>query len=503
MSGPATGRPARAEPHRPRRRLGRAARARRGARRSAGSPPPTRCSSAGPSSPSSTGSSRPTARSCRAGRHPRHPRRRTCVLGAEPSSRFARPARPSTSSSPHRAGARTSRCSLPPRRPASRSGARSSSPGGCGPRDGRRAVAHRHRHQRQDDHGADARLDPAGRRAAGLQRRQRRHPDARGGAAPRAVRRHRRRAVELPAALVALARPARVGVPQRRPRPRRLARLARRVRRGQGQGLRSNTEIACVYNVAGRAHRRLVEEADVQEGCRAVGFTLGVPALSMLGVVDDVLADRAFVEQRRTAAAELATLDDLRGDAPSPAPHLRRQRAGRGRAGPRPRRAGRRRAGRAARLRARAAPHRRGRRPSTASAASTTPRPPTRTRRGEPRAPSSTSCGWPAACSRAPTSTTSWPAPPSGCAASCSSARPRARSPQALARHAPDVPVVDVDRTDTGAMDLVVRRGPRARARAGDVVLLAPAAASMDMFADYGARGDAFVAAVRRLAAGE
>ena len=38
----------------------------------------------------------------------------------------------------------------------------------------------------------------------------------------------------------------------------------------------------------------------MQEGCRAVGFTLGVPGLSELGVVDDVLADRAFVEQRRT-----------------------------------------------------------------------------------------------------------------------------------------------------------------------------------------------------------
>ena len=35
--------------------------------------------------------------------------------------------------------------------------------------------------------------------------------------------------------------------------------------------------------------------------------------------------------------------------------------------------------------------------------------------------------------------------------------RDRAALAEALARHAPDVPVVDVERTDTGAMDLVVR----------------------------------------------
>src|SRR5829696_5878637 len=82
------------------------------------------------------------------------------------------------------------------------------------------------------------------------------------------------------------------------------------------------TEVACVYNVQDDATRRLVEAADVQEGCRAVGFTLGVPGLSEVGLVDEVLADRAFVEQRRTAAAELATVDDLRGDLPEAPPHL-------------------------------------------------------------------------------------------------------------------------------------------------------------------------------------
>ncbi len=70
----------------------------------------------------------------------------------------------------------------------------------------------------------------------------------------------------------------------------------------------------------------------------------------------------------------------------------------------------------------------------------------------------------------------------------------------ALARHAPDVPVVEVPETDTGAMDLVVKAAA-ALARPGDTVLLAPAAQSFDMFRDYPARGTAFAEAVRRLAA--
>jgi UDP-N-acetylmuramoylalanine--D-glutamate ligase len=72
---------------------------------------------------------------------------------------------------------------------------------------------------------------------------------------------------------------------------------------------------------------------------------------------------------------------------------------------------------------------------------------------------------------------------------------------QALARHAPDVPVVDVAGTDTGTMDDVVRAAA-ALARPGDTVLLAPACASMDMFRDYAARGDAFAAAARSLPTG-
>jgi UDP-N-acetylmuramoylalanine--D-glutamate ligase len=70
---------------------------------------------------------------------------------------------------------------------------------------------------------------------------------------------------------------------------------------------------------------------------------------------------------------------------------------------------------------------------------------------------------------------------------------------RSLARHAPDVPVVEAVRTDTGAMNLVVAEAARL-ALPGDTVLLAPAAQSFDMFRDYPERGDAFAAAVGRLA---
>ncbi|WP_433413401.1 UDP-N-acetylmuramoyl-L-alanine--D-glutamate ligase [Microtetraspora malaysiensis] len=74
----------------------------------------------------------------------------------------------------------------------------------------------------------------------------------------------------------------------------------------------------------------------------------------------------------------------------------------------------------------------------------------------------------------------------------------RARIREALARHAANVPVVDVPGQDTGVMDRVVGEARRL-ASPGDTVLLAPAGASLDMWPGYGARGDAFARAVHRL----
>lgn len=72
-----------------------------------------------------------------------------------------------------------------------------------------------------------------------------------------------------------------------------------------------NTEIACVYNKADPLIQRMVEEADVIEGARAIGFDLGAPGPSDFGVVDGVLCDRAFVEDRQNTAQEITTVEEL------------------------------------------------------------------------------------------------------------------------------------------------------------------------------------------------
>lgn len=71
------------------------------------------------------------------------------------------------------------------------------------------------------------------------------------------------------------------------------------------------TQKAIVYNCSDLETLRLAENADVVEGCRAIGFTLGTPGLSELGVVEDILVDRAFVDNRQSHAQELALIEDV------------------------------------------------------------------------------------------------------------------------------------------------------------------------------------------------
>ncbi|KZE95491.1 UDP-N-acetylmuramoylalanine--D-glutamate ligase [Agromyces sp. NDB4Y10] len=72
-----------------------------------------------------------------------------------------------------------------------------------------------------------------------------------------------------------------------------------------------NAKVACVYNRADEATMHMVEDAEVEEGARAIGFGLDTPGPSDFGVVDGILCDRAFLEERRTAALEITTLDEL------------------------------------------------------------------------------------------------------------------------------------------------------------------------------------------------
>lgn len=248
-----------------------------------------------------------------------------------------------------------------------------------------------------------------------------------------------------------------------------------------------------VYNVTDAATRRMVEDAEVVEGCRAVGFTLGIPDVSMVGVVDDLLVDRAFIDERVSSAVELARVSDVRP----------------------------------------AAPHNVANALAAAALARGFGVPPASVRDGlrafEPAAHRIAEVGTVAGvryvddskATNAHAALTSLLAYPNvvwiagGLAKGqdfddlVRAARERLRGvvllgadrdriAQALARHAPDVPVLEVATVDTGAMADVVSRAA-ALAEAGDTVLLAPGCASWDMFRDYADRGRQFAEAVRAL----
>lgn len=72
------------------------------------------------------------------------------------------------------------------------------------------------------------------------------------------------------------------------------------------------TQNVAIYNAQDEATIQMVEEADVKEGCRAVGFTLTSPGRSEIGIVEELIADRAFVENRSTHALEICSVDDVK-----------------------------------------------------------------------------------------------------------------------------------------------------------------------------------------------
>jgi UDP-N-acetylmuramoylalanine--D-glutamate ligase len=250
---------------------------------------------------------------------------------------------------------------------------------------------------------------------------------------------------------------------------------------------------SCVYNVADPVTEQLVRDADVVEGARAIGFTLGVPGVGMVGVVDDVLADRAFVAEREHSAAELCSVSDLA----SPAPHFVQNALA-------------------------AAALARSYGVSTAAVRDglSAFRPDghriaevaevARVRYVDDSKATNPHAALSSLLAYEPVV---WVAGGLAKGAAFDDlvrtvhdrlravvllGRDRGVIADALARHAPEVRVIDVADSDTSVMDRVVGAAAEV-AQPGDTVLLAPGCASMDMFANYGARGDAFAEAVRRL----
>ncbi|MFJ4324834.1 UDP-N-acetylmuramoyl-L-alanine--D-glutamate ligase [Streptomyces tricolor] len=254
-------------------------------------------------------------------------------------------------------------------------------------------------------------------------------------------------------------------------------------------------KVACVYNAADKATEDLVREADVEEGCRAVGFTLGAPGPSQLGVVEGILVDRAFVADRQRNAQELAEVSDVH----PPAPHNIANAlaaAALARAFGVPATAVR------DGLRAfRPDAHRIALVAGIDGVAYVDDSKATNTHAAEASLAAYESIVWIAGgLAKGATFDELVARSAKRLRGVVLIGADRALIRDALARHAPEVPVVDLDRTDTGAMLQAVTEAKRL-AQPGDTVLLAPACASMDMFTNYNQRGDAFAAAVRELEA--
>lgn len=258
---------------------------------------------------------------------------------------------------------------------------------------------------------------------------------------------------------------------------------------------------ACVYPAADAEVEGMVEQADVVEGARAVGTTLGVPEVSQVGIVDGALVDRAFLDDRRHAAVHLADLADLvhiTGAQPSPAILSDA-------------------------LAACALARAHGVSPEHVAEGLRTFRPASHRRAVIGEAAdltwiddSKATNAHAAAASLAGIrpGTAVWIAGGDAKGQSFDDLVTRVapllrgvvligadRAPLrgSLARCAPGVPVVEVDGHDDWMFSVV--NEAVGLSRPGDTVVLAPATASWDQFHDYGQRGDVFVDAVRRLAA--
>ncbi|KQV25144.1 UDP-N-acetylmuramoyl-L-alanine--D-glutamate ligase [Yonghaparkia sp. Root332] len=257
----------------------------------------------------------------------------------------------------------------------------------------------------------------------------------------------------------------------------------------------ANTLLACVYNRADAATMRMVEEADVVDGARAIGFGTDTPGPSDVGVVDDILVDRAFLDDRHRSALELGTLADVR-------------------------------------IAGLATPHGLANALAAAALARAAGAPPLAVRDGlrafrvdhhrteivrdeggvmwvdDSKATNPHAANSALSAFRSVVWIVGGLLKGVEIDALVETHRERLRAAivvgvdraavlAAFGRHAPELPVFEVEADDTEQVMPVAVRLAAAAAHDGDTVLLAPAAASMDQFADYADRGRRFQAAVR------
>ena len=250
---------------------------------------------------------------------------------------------------------------------------------------------------------------------------------------------------------------------------------------------------SCVYNYDDPATEKMVEEADVVEGARAIGFRNGIPGLSMIGVVDDMIVDRAFIAERHSSALPLAKVADVQPAAPHNVENALAAAALTRSFGVSPQ----------AVAQGLQNLHLGGHRIETVhqgdditwvdDSKATNPHAANSSMRAFE------SIVWIAGGQAKDTSF--------DVLVQTHASRlrgvvvlgvDRQRIAESLAEHAPDVPVVVLDTMDRTVMDEAVTQAAR-MARPGDTVLLAPGCASRDIWTGYDVRGDDFARAARAL----